>query len=183
MRQADHKVGFARPSDLRTDDLAEVERVVLAGGEVNPANVRDRLQEAVLIARLRDGDVLVAVAVVKRPAQSYVQKLRKNSSYRGLSRDFLELGYVSVLPQHQDKKLGKLITAEIVKQVSAETPHLKLFATTRKDSVLHILYLNRFHKEGRQWPSTEHPGSNLDLWILTTQAGVRGMARSRSLRT
>ena len=165
--QADNKLSFGRPANLQAKDLLEVERIVLEGGEVNPRNVRDRLQQAVLIARLRDGDAVVAVAVVKRPAPSNVRNLRKKSSYESLSADFLELGYISVHPQHQRKKLGKWITSEVVKQVSAEIPNLKLFATARKDSVRHILSLNGFHQEGRQWPSTEHPGSNLDLWILT----------------
>jgi hypothetical protein len=166
LSRADYELRFAHANELQTNDLLEMERVVLEGGEVSPANVRDRLQQAALIAQLRDGDAVLAVAAVKRPAQSYVERLGKRSSYPGLSGDFLELGYISVLPQHQNKKLGKLITAEIVKQVSAETPGLKLFATTRKDSVRHILSLNGFHQEGSQWPSREHPGSNLDLWVL-----------------
>jgi hypothetical protein len=166
LSQADHKLSFARPGDLQTNDLLEIERVVLEGGEVSPANVRERLEQAALIARLRDGNAVLAVAVLKRPALSYVQRLIKKSSYPGLSGEFLELGYISVLRQHQDKKLGKQITAEIVKQVSSETSHVKLFATTRKDSVRHILSLNGFHQEGQQWPSKEHPGSNLDLWVL-----------------
>jgi hypothetical protein len=108
----------------------------------------------------------LAVAVIKRPTARHVGTVRKNSGYDALSADFRELGYLSVLPEFRDKKLGKKLTAQIVKEILSREPAVKIFSTTRKDSVRHILSLNGFHKEGGEWPSKEHPESNLDLWIL-----------------
>jgi hypothetical protein len=166
------KLEFNTPTDLRPDELLEVENVILTGGEVDGSHVRSRLQAAQLIARLYESNTLAAVAVVKRPAASYLRKIRERSGYSALSGDFCELGYISVLPGHQDKGLGKTITAETVRQIALRQPQLKLFATTRKDLVRHLLCLNGFRKQGREWPSGRNPGSNLDLWILTP-AGLK----------
>jgi predicted GNAT family N-acyltransferase len=74
-----------------------------------------------------------------------------------------EVGFISVEKKSRGRGLGKTITESLVKKCKGS-----LYATTRElnTPMQTILEATGFKKAGKPWPSTQHPGESMVLWVL-----------------
>jgi hypothetical protein len=134
---------------------------VLAGGEVTPLRLRDRVKKAHSLAFLRNGECMIGVAGLKFPSVNHRTEVANGSGVRLLDNEFpLELGWVFVLPSARGGKslplCAPLVTAANVDGI---------FATSRAGNKAMHSTLRKlgFARVGGQWPSGQNPES---LWLF-----------------
>jgi hypothetical protein len=150
------------PKECSGAELAELEKLVLEGGEVDPEGLSGRIERAVALAMLTTEDGLMGVAGLKKPGAAYRAKVAKGSGAT-LSADQypLELGWVHVREGVRGGKSKMLCEALI--------PHADrrgMFATSRVNNPwMHAtLEAKGFKRTGSESPSGQNP-AKLALFI------------------
>ena len=137
---------------------------VLSAGEVNAHSLPDLVDRAYRLVILSANGQTVGTGALKRPNDAY-----KRRSFEKAGADLdpetfqAELGWVHVAENLRGKGLAKCIVARCV--ASAQGPNI--FATTRKDSMRHVLRLAGFVQCGRSYRSQENDG---DLTLHARQS-------------
>ena len=155
-------VSAKSPKECSGEELAEFERLVLEGGEVDPEGLAGRIQQAVALAMLTTEDGLMGVAGLKKPGAGYRAKVAKESGATLPSDHYpLELGWVHVREAVRGGKSKMLCEALI--------PHADgrgMFATSRVNNPwMHAtLEATGFKRTGSEWPSGQNP-AKLALFI------------------
>ena len=89
-----------------------------------------------MIAMLFDDDILVSVAALKNPLDSYRKSVFDSAGVEGLEVNYKkELGYIVTHPQYEGRKLCQLLLHQLFPKINASN----MFATTRKTAMIHIL--------------------------------------------
>ena len=113
------------------DDIAQIEQLIIEGGEVDPKTLPDRLKEAKAIAVIRDEQKLVAVAAIKQPLASYRTGVFTKAQVPGSAEEYsLELGYVYTKTKYRGFKLAGRLCRQLVDKFN----DVSLFATTRTNN-------------------------------------------------
>lgn len=124
------------PSDCSKAELETFERLVVAGGEVSPEGLLQRIQRAEKLIFINDGEC-VAVGAIKNPNAAYKSGVFKKSNVAEQSEYKHELGWLYVSSAARGKGYGRALM-EVIKELLAETP---CFATTREDNApMHYLF-------------------------------------------
>jgi predicted GNAT family N-acyltransferase len=141
-------------SDLTIDELSEITKLIIKGGEVNPETLPQQLAAAEMFAFVKNNNVIVATATIKIPLDSYKTKVFTNSNSKLLNSEYLyELGYVMVDEEFRKEKLASKLCAKLFEKYS----NSKLFATTRTGNygMLSILSKNSFEKIGIEYQNRD----------------------------
>lgn len=136
---------------------------VMAGGQVTPHELRDRVMRASHIAFLRENDCLLGVGGLKFPDEDYREKIEGSSMIKLPPEEFpFELGWVFILPSARDRKLSFMLCHPLVTAALGRG----VFATSLSRNVgMHRTLVNLgFTPAGLKWPSQEND-DNLELFL------------------
>lgn len=136
---------ITKPKDIPQKLFAELIELVESGAQADSEGLADRLMNADLIALKVDNDKIVTTATLKNPANSYRNRVFRSA---GVERDqepyTKELGYIVTDPLHEGKKHCQHLLNEFMPYIKEH----KIFATTRKPSMIHILSKYGFRRHG-----------------------------------
>ena len=153
------------PSDCTAQALAEFEKLVIAGGAVDPEGLTERIRNAsrLLFLRTPDGQ-LVGVGALKHPRRGYRKRVFADARATTPSEGYrVELGWVVVAKSHQGQRLSTRIIGELIALAKNEN----IFATTRANKrAPRFASDHGFKINGKPYPS----GRDYDLVLYLRNA-------------
>lgn len=152
-------------SDCTAEALADFEKLVVAGGAVNPQGLTQRIRNAFRLLFLRTSDgQLAGVGALKHPRPSYRSRVFANAQATVAADEYrVELGWVVVAKTHHGLGLSTRIVGELLPFAKNEN----IFATTRADErVMRYASDHGFEINGKPYPS----GRGYDLVLYLRNA-------------
>ena len=142
--------------------LAAFRDLVLQGGEVQPAGLAGRVKRAAFLAFAHDSEGLVGVAALKNPNAGYRANVFEKAESTLAEDHPYELGWVYVVPAARRRGISGLLVRALFERGAAG-----VYATsrTRNDAMRRTLEQADFRVVGRPYPSAEHPGEELALFL------------------
>jgi hypothetical protein len=140
------------PSDCNDAEIGDFMVLVVAGGEVSPQGLEQRVRSAARLVFLTVGCCLCGVAALKRPESAYRKRIASSSCIALPAQQFpYELGWVFVMPSMRGRHFSIDLTREALSSVGSEG----VFATSRTDnSGMHAtLSKFRFAASGKPYAS------------------------------
>ncbi len=120
------------PSNCDANEIGDFKAFVLAGGEVTPKGIEDRIRSAFRLVFLSVGCCLRGIAALKRPLQSYRKEISAKSGVPLLEGEYpFELGWVFVMPSAR----GRRFSLDLTRAAVAAAGSFGVFATSRTDNV------------------------------------------------
>ena len=157
------KVCAAEPGEFEPEEIDDFVAFVLAGGEVIPQGLRERVTNSVQIAFLREGGCLLGVGGLKRPSANHREEVEAGATTQLDEEAFpYELGWVFILPSARNRKLSFPLCQPLVTASKGRG----IFATSRVNNggMHNVLGKLGFSRIGSEWPSNQNNG-NLALFI------------------
>ena len=133
--------------ELTSNEIKQIEELIIKGGEVDSKTLTDRLSNAELISFFKENDKIISTASIKKPTDNYKSKTFIKSQTNEKNGNFLfELGYVSTDENYQGQKLASNLCGKLCELYSNHN----IFSTTRVDnkSMKSILSKNNFKETG-----------------------------------
>ena len=120
------------PTSCNDNEIADFKALVLAGGEVTPGGLDQRIRAAVGLVFLSEGRLLRGIAALKSPLQTYRKEVFAKSGVPLAEEEYpFELGWVFIIPSARGKKLSlKLVQAAVTVAGGCA-----VFATSRTDNL------------------------------------------------
>lgn len=141
------------PKNISKDLLPKLLDLIETGSQVDPEGLEERIMNADLIAILVDNDKIVTTATLKNPLTSYRYKVFKSAGVDNEKENYKkELGYIVTHPDYEGQKLCQKLLSELVNKIGTHN----IFATTRKQSMIHILNKYGFNKTGTTYNKDLH---------------------------
>src|SRR6266704_4582687 len=140
------------PGDCLSTEIEDFIALVLAGGEVTPKGLEDRIRQAVSLTFLTLGCCLCGVAALKRPGLKYRQRVSSHSGVGLPEHQFpYELGWVFVMPSSRGRRFSEDLTRTALSSAGTQG----VFSTSRTDNPnMHATLAKfRFVPEGQSWAS------------------------------
>jgi len=150
----------APPSRYTAAEREQFLVLVHMGGEANATP--DRIRRAEALAMAWSGGDLIGIAALKRPLDSYREKVARRSGVSLRSSEWpYELGYVFVLPNHRGHGYAKRLVEHAVRAAGRRN----VFATVRTNNEPMQATLRRFGfaQAGRDYLSDDAERT-LSLW-------------------
>ena len=150
------------PGECTPSDLAEFERLVVAGGAVDPNGLDGRIRHAfrLLFCRTDDGQ-LIGAAALKRPGIGYRSGVFERAHATESPDDYTtEIGWIVVAPSHR----GQLLPLQFIEQLLPHAQSEPTFATTHSRAIEFALSDAGFRRHGDQYPS-KRDNYNLVLYV------------------
>jgi RimJ/RimL family protein N-acetyltransferase len=125
------EITSATPEACSALDRACFQKLVIEGGEVSGVALETNISKARALVVLRDGGVVQGVAALKRPQDSYRERIGRQSGF-ALPSDIYpyELGYVFLRQTLRGRHLSRPLIAETLGQGDGKA----IFATIRADN-------------------------------------------------
>lgn len=164
------KVFDREPSDCDGKDIGDFMALVLAGGEVTPKGLEDRIRSAVRLIFLSVGCCLCGVAALKRPEQSYRKDVSSKSGVSLPKAEYpFELGWVFVMPSAR----GRRFSIDLTRAALSAADTAGVFATSRIDNIGMHATLAKFDfvRAGSPYVSTF---GNHQLQLFVRHAAQKG---------
>ncbi|GAA6765724.1 hypothetical protein AAFH68_16620 [Flavobacterium sp. CGRL1] len=136
-----------RPFELSEKEIYQIIDLIESGSQIQGIRetINRRLRNAVLISFILDNDKIVATATLKNPAETYQKKVFKEAeSDADITTYKYELGYIVTASSREGEKLCQKLLAVFFPKIAA----YKMFATTRKAEMVHILGKYGFSRTG-----------------------------------
>lgn len=145
------------PKNLNPEILNKLIFLVHEGGQIpHPERIKDRILKADFVAMYLDNGEIASTATLKNPNEHYKESVFADAGSDMPFENYTkELGYIITSKEYEGQKLCQRLLTEIMPEVSKH----KVFATTRKASMAHILQKNGFKKEGNLYKD------NLELFV------------------
>ena len=140
------------PTDCPKDKFDSFIELIGKGDEVISHNLKNRVENAKLLAFSYEDRKLVGVGAIKNPARTYKEKTFNKAGYKKEEKNFkYELGYIFVEKEYRKKRIGKKIFTALKDKVDIST----VFATVRSDNKIMKSFLEKygFVKLGRSYKS------------------------------
>lgn len=153
------------PNMCSAAELEEFVAFVLAGGEVTPIGLAERVKKAHSLAYLRKGDCLIAVGGLKFPSKHHRDEVSNGGGVILPEQAFpLELGWVFVLPSARGGK-----SYQLCEPLVSAAKGAGIFATSRAGNKPMHSTLRKlgFGQQGGEWPSGQNPD---DLLLFVKNA-------------
>ena len=154
MNLAAPQVVARSPGDFGAPEIDDLVAFVLAGGEVSPRGLRDRIMKAHCLAFMRRDGCLLGVAALKRPESSYRARVVKSAGVPLPRESFeFELGWVFILPSARGAKLSFPLCEPVVRIADGAG----VFATSRATNAGMHATLQKlgFSRRGSEWASKQ----------------------------
>ncbi|MER9776594.1 GNAT family N-acetyltransferase [Mesorhizobium sp. M0220] len=152
------------PNEFSDAELAAFVELVVSEGEVTRHGLLGRVKAARGLVILYDGEILVGTAAIKNPELGYrADVFAKSKSLADDTAYAVELGYVVVASSHR----GRGLSWSLVDAALPFTNGSAVFATTRSNNAAmqRILPARGFTANGSPYPSAEHPGQEIRLFL------------------
>ena len=140
-----------KPSECTIAELDEFEKMVIAGGEVTPHGLRQRIEKAAVLVFINDGGCL-AIGAIKKPNKGYKDGVFSKAGVADKSKEFsYELGWLYVKPEARGNGLGHSLMRAVIKYLGDSG----CYATTRENnaSMHHLFSQYNFYRLGNAYPS------------------------------
>jgi predicted N-acetyltransferase YhbS len=116
-RAADkYEVTACKPTELSAAELEKCIALIQDGCAVEVNTMRRDLPNSSLLAVARTGDQIAGVGAIKPVRKPYAAKVSQDSGVE-FPPDTLELGYVAVQRDHQNRGLSQRIASVLVKSL------------------------------------------------------------------
>jgi GNAT superfamily N-acetyltransferase len=151
------------PGTCSLNQLDAFAELVLQGGQVRAAGLRERLAQARWLGFHYEDDELAAVAALKQPTDNYRDKVfRKAETHFPASEFVAELGWVFTRTEFR----GRGISHRLLERLLEKAGQDNLFATTQVDNraMQRLLKSLGFEQAGRPFPGTRK-AHLLQLWV------------------
>ncbi|MBZ9871600.1 GNAT family N-acetyltransferase [Mesorhizobium sp. BR1-1-9] len=152
------------PNEFSEKDLTAFVDLVVSEGEVSPYRLLERVKRARGLVMIYDGEILVGTAAVKNPEPGYRADVFAKSKSRADDTTYpIELGYVVVAESHR----GQGLSWSLVDAAMPFANGSAQYATTRGSNVAmqRVLPARGFAADGFPYPSVEHPGEDIHLFL------------------
>lgn len=138
-----------KPENLNPEILEKLIFLVSEGGQIpHPERIKARILNADFVAMYLDNGNIASTATLKNPDEDYKEGVFGDAESKRPFKNYTkELGYIVTSKEYEGQKLCQNLLTEIMPEVSKH----KVFATTRKPSMVHILKKNGFSKEGNTY--------------------------------
>jgi GNAT superfamily N-acetyltransferase len=148
------------PGKYAEHDLGVIEQLVRKGGEVDEALLPANLRRSRKIAVACEAKRFVSVCALKGDNPRHRRSVSANSG-QALPESAPEFGYVFTEEAYRGRGYGSAACAALLEGLPF------VYATTRTTNrdMRRILDKSGFEEIDRPWPSTEHPGELVTLWI------------------
>lgn len=151
------EVIIKRPSEISDKELNEILDLIEQGSQIpgNKADIIMRIKSAELISYISDEGRIISTATLKNPSDNYRKKVFTSAKADGILPAYKnELGYIATAKNRQGEKLCQKLLLAFIPLIA----DYKIFATTRKQSMIHVLGKFGFKITGEKY--------NLDLFLL-----------------
>jgi len=145
------KIQIVKPENQSPDDLQEFADFVAAGGQVISTGLPRRVSNALILGKVyTDEDKLVGSVAIKRPEDSYRQRVFTNAGVADLlaSGYLYEFGWLSVLPEYRGR-----VTIELVNTVLnlSAVPSIYAVIASHKHGLIEIAHRYGFRSVGHEF--------------------------------
>lgn len=139
------KLKIYQPELIPKEYLEQLFDLISEGGQVDRHFVEIGMPKSVYVGIIYSDDTIVSTATIKHPLDSYTEGVFKNAGVPALIKSYkFELGYIVTREGYEGKGYCKALLAEMIPLVRDKN----IFATTRKDSMGHILNKYGFSQIG-----------------------------------
>lgn len=160
------------PSECSGDELSAFSDLVAEGGEVSKSGMEERVSQARVLGFAYEGEALVGVSALKRPARSYRASVSQKSGVDLPESEFpYEIGWLYVKPEYRNAGSGNMLRYLLVQPALGISDGV--FATVRDENVMPQRLLARFgfDKAGNVWTSPV-TGNRIGLWTRDSSKGA-----------
>lgn len=141
---------FKKYIELSLEEVNQIERLIISGGEIDGNNLPRRLANSKTIGYFKDKDKIIATATIKSPNPEYVKRIFEKSEVKINCDDYqLEMGYVMVDENYRGKKLASKLCDDLSNLYNKD----KIFSTTKvsNEFMRKILLHNGFNEIGTKY--------------------------------
>jgi len=137
-----------KPKEFSADFIRQIVELLDQGNQISMKGIEKRLMKADLIALIVDNDMVLATACLKNPDPTYKEKVFESAMEDDVAPQFdKELGYIVTRNGFEGQKLCQKLLSVLIPKIS----DINLFATTRNESIIHILAKFGFSKSGQPY--------------------------------
>lgn len=157
------EINIKKYSELTEIEIQQILTLIKKGGEVDNEKLPTRFAKSKQIAFFDNEKEIIAVAAIKKPKQSYIQKISKKSNLiLELENYNLEIGYVMVDENFRGQQLASKLCDKLIDLNKDEF----IYATTKVQncSMKKILLKNNFNRIGTQYLN-EKKDAFLEVYI------------------
>ena len=152
---------FTPPEDLPAEVMAEIIRLVLAGGSGLPQYVEYNLRRAFLIGLALEEGAIVGAGSLKYPRPEYVESVKRRS---GLDLSgHLERGYTTVRPPYRGLGIGTRLLEGETKR--ARDAGKKVFSIIGEDNIASQKMALRNNTRKVATFYSQHLGKEMGVWM------------------
>ncbi|WP_343706385.1 hypothetical protein [Flavobacterium sp.] len=139
---------IGKPNEISEDFIGQILDLLDQGSQISMNGIQKRLMKADLLAMIVESGNVLTVAALKNPGSNYKKAVFESAKKGDTAYQFeKELGYIVTRPEFEGRKLCQKLVSAFIPQIIG----YNLFATTRKDSVIHILGKFGFKKFGEPY--------------------------------
>jgi len=136
------------PKESTEEELKDFYDLIVAGGNFT-GDLMDRIKDAKLLGFIYEGGELVGTRGIKRPKDSYKNKVFDKAGVSELAREYkYETGYAYTSPKMRKKGLYGKMASHMFKFLKFPT-----FATTQHKTVINLLKKYGFEQLGEPYKS------------------------------
>lgn len=136
-----------KPKDISKNILEQIIQLVLEGEQISHGQLRNNLLNADFIAYTEEDNLVKTTATLKNPFDSYRKRVYRESNSNIQPTSQKELGYIAT---HKDSE-GRGYCSRLLEEFKPYFVNEPLFATTRKQSMIHILKKFNFRIVGEPY--------------------------------
>lgn len=148
-----------KPIDCSNEELELFKNLVLAGGQVDPNGLENRIKNCKLLGfYYNDQKELVGVSALKSKSPNSVKIVKSKAKISGKGMPKLELGYSVTKKEFRGRGINRALNDKLLNEISGE----KIYATTDNDTMRKYLIEKGFTKKGKSFKGRYN--ENLDYF-------------------
>jgi RimJ/RimL family protein N-acetyltransferase len=138
--------------------------IVVDARAVRAEGLDDRMKRAAALVFLKLDSEIIGVGALKRQRPKYTADIFNKANAKSAASNYgLELGWVVVSEDHRGRNYSPLIAEALVAHAANKPVYATCLSTNKP---MHkTLMKHQFKRDGGEWPSTEHKGENLILFV------------------
>lgn len=132
------EVIIKQPCEISQEELNQIVNLINQGSQIqgDAEEIKARINNSVFVSFIIDDGEIICTATLKNPAESYRKKVFDAAKFEShLSEYKHELGYIVTASGREGEKLCQKLLSAFFPLIAK----YKMFATTRKESMIHIL--------------------------------------------
>ena len=144
------EVIIKKPSEVSENELNQIASLINKGEQIQGGieQIKLRLSNAAYISFIADKGAIITTAALKNPADSYKKKVFDSAKFLSSLPEYkYELGYIATAENRQGEKLCQKLLSAFIPMIAKH----KMFSTTRKESMIHILGKFGFSPVGEKY--------------------------------